>query len=66
MNLYSMLQKRDRDGTPVRVGVIGAGKFSSMFLCQAQFTPGLHIVGIAELSAQRAFEALETTGWGHD
>ena len=52
MNLYPMLQKRDRDGTPVRVGVIGAGKFSSMFLCQAQFTPGLQIVGIAELSAQ--------------
>lgn len=64
MNLYSMLQKREQDGNPVKVGVIGAGKFSSMFLCQAQYTPGLQIVGIAELSSQRAYEALETTGWG--
>ena len=66
MNLHSMLTQREQDGTPVRVGIIGAGKFSSMFLCQAQFTPGLQVVGIAELSAQRAFEALEKTGWGED
>ncbi len=66
MNLYSMLKKREQDNTPVKVGVIGAGKFSSMFLNQARFTPGLKVVGIAELSAQRAYDALETTGWGKD
>src|SRR5210317_1550035 len=66
MNLYSMLNKREQDERPVKVGVIGAGKFSSMFLNQARFTPGLQVVGIAELSAQRAYEALETTGWGKD
>lgn len=64
MNLYSMLKKREQDNNPVKVGVIGAGKFSSMFLNQARFTPGLQVMGIAELSAQRAYEALETTGWG--
>ena len=48
MNLYPMLKKRERDDAPVRVGVIGAGKFSSMFLNQARFTPGLQVVGIAE------------------
>jgi predicted homoserine dehydrogenase-like protein len=66
MNLYSMLNKREQDERPVKVGVIGAGKFSSMFLNQARFTPGLQVVGIAELSAQRAYEALKTTGWGKD
>ena len=66
MNLYTMLKQRERDNDPVKVGVIGAGKFGSMFLCQAQFTPGLQVVGIAELSAQRAYEALETTGWGRE
>lgn len=66
MNLYSMLKKREQNNTPVRVGVIGAGKFSSMFLNQARFTPGMQVMGIAELSAQRAYEALETTGWGKE
>ena len=47
MNLYSMLNKREQDERPVKVGVIGAGKFGSMFLNQARFTPGLQVVGIA-------------------
>lgn len=63
MNLYSMLKQREKDNNPVKVGVIGAGKFSSMFLSQAQFTPGLQVVGIAELVGGRAYQALETTGW---
>jgi predicted homoserine dehydrogenase-like protein len=36
MNLYRMLKNRADEGKPVRVGVIGAGKFSSMFLSQAR------------------------------
>jgi len=63
MNLYSMLQKRDAENNPVKVGVIGAGKFSSMFLSQARHTPGMQVFGIAELDANRALQALETTGW---
>ncbi|MGI9568185.1 MAG: flagellar biosynthesis protein FlgA, partial [Desulfobulbia bacterium] len=63
MNLYPMLKQRELDNNPVKVGVIGAGKFSSMFLSQARFTPGLQVTGIAELAAERAFLALETTGW---
>jgi predicted homoserine dehydrogenase-like protein len=39
-------------GAPVRVGVIGAGKFASMFLSQAPLTRGLHVVGIADLPAR--------------
>lgn len=66
MNLYTMLKQREQDNKPVRVGVVGAGKFSSMFLSQAQFTPGLQVVGIAELVAERAYQALETTGWGKE
>jgi predicted homoserine dehydrogenase-like protein len=30
MNLYSKLQQRAAAGRPVRVGLIGAGKFGSM------------------------------------
>ena len=63
MNFYDMLQKRAQDNNPVKVGVIGAGKFSSMFLSQARLTPGLQVAGIAELDPQRAVTALERTGW---
>ena len=50
MNLYAKLQQRAAQGKPVRVGLIGAGKFGSMYLAQVPRTPGVHLVGIADLS----------------
>ena len=32
MNLFKKLQARAETGDPIRVGMIGAGKFGSMFL----------------------------------
>ncbi|MGE3178894.1 MAG: NAD(P)H-dependent oxidoreductase, partial [Vicinamibacterales bacterium] len=49
-----------------RVGLIGAGKFGSMYLAQAKHTPGIHIVGIADLSPDRARVSLMRTGWAPD
>ncbi|MCS0504415.1 NAD(P)H-dependent oxidoreductase [Ancylobacter mangrovi] len=66
MNLARLLKERADAGRPVRVGLIGAGKFGSMFLSQVRTTPGLHLLGIADLSAPRARAALERTGWDAD
>jgi len=63
MNLGRMLRQRAEAGRPVRVGLIGAGKFGSMFLAQVRTTVGLHLLGVADLSAERARAALERTGW---
>jgi predicted homoserine dehydrogenase-like protein len=63
MNLYRLLRARTEEGKPVRVGVIGAGKFSSMFLSQARLTPGIQLVGIAELDPEKARQACLRTGW---
>ena len=63
MNLFRMLQQRAAEGKPLRVGMIGAGKFGSMYLAQARHTPGIHIAGIADLSPPRAAAALARTGW---
>lgn len=63
MNLARQLRARATEGRPVRVGVIGAGKFSSMFLAQVRTTPGMHLLGLADLSAERAKKALAATGW---
>jgi predicted homoserine dehydrogenase-like protein len=63
VNLYRLLQIKADEGKLIRVGVIGAGKFSSMFLSQVRLTPGLHLVGIAELEPEKARQACLKTGW---
>ena len=49
MNLAHLLNARAAAGKPVRVGLIGAGKFGSMFLAQVPHTPGLEVPIIADL-----------------
>lgn len=66
MNLNTLLLNRAETGNPVRVGIIGAGKFGSMFLSQAGHHKGFHVLGIADLSAKRAKAALERIGWTAD
>ena len=63
MNLHRMLRARAEDGRPVRVGLIGAGKFGSMFLAQARLTTGFHVMAVADLAPENARAALERTGW---
>jgi predicted homoserine dehydrogenase-like protein len=66
MNLYALLQKRLAAGLPVRVGLIGAGKFGSMFLAQVPTTEGLEVAAIADLSPDRARAACRAVGWNDD
>ncbi len=63
MNLHALLAKRNREKGPLRVGLIGAGKFGSMYLAQARSTVGIHLAAIADLIPARAVEALRRTGW---
>jgi len=63
MNLHSLLMKRNHEKGPLRIGLIGAGKFGSMYLAQAGSTAGIHVAAIADLVPARAAEALRRTGW---
>ncbi|RMF32857.1 MAG: flagellar biosynthesis protein FlgA, partial [Alphaproteobacteria bacterium] len=63
MNLHMLLKARVEAGNPLRVGLIGAGKFGSMFLAQAGRIAGIHVVGIADLAPERARSNLELVGW---
>jgi len=63
MNLFSLLNKRADANNPIRIGLIGAGKFGSMFLSQAQKTPGFHVVGIADLDPDKVRASLADVGW---
>ncbi|TDR88160.1 NAD(P)H-dependent oxidoreductase [Enterovirga rhinocerotis] len=63
MNLHRMLLERKAAGRPVTVGVVGAGKFGTMFLAQARTTDGMHVVAVADLNVQRAKSQLAMASW---
>ncbi len=63
MNLHRLLEQRRAAGKPVRVLLIGAGKFGSMFLAQVPHTPGLEVVAIADLDPPRARSSCKAVGW---
>src|SRR5688500_11641246 len=63
MSLYAKLQQRAADGKPVRIGLIGAGKFGAMYLAQVPRTPGVHLAAIADLSPGAARTNLQRVGW---
>lgn len=60
MSLHRQLAAREQ---PIRVGLIGAGKFGSMYLAQIPRTPGVHLVAIADLNPEAACRNLERVGW---
>jgi predicted homoserine dehydrogenase-like protein len=63
MNLHALLLRRNSENRPVRVVLVGAGKFGSMYLSQARRTPGIHLLAIADLAPDRARASLARVGW---
>ena len=63
MNLQSLLAARLDAGKPVRVGLVGAGKFGSMFLAQVPSIAGLEVALICDRDVDRAKAACRTVGW---
>src|SRR3984893_4019846 len=66
MSLYRLFQQRAAAGRPVRIGLVGAGKFGSMFLNQVPTMPGVEVSVIADLDPERARNACRTVGWDID
>ncbi|NJN17775.1 MAG: flagellar biosynthesis protein FlgA [Oscillochloris sp.] len=62
-DLTNLLAVRAAEHRPLRVGLIGAGKFGTMFLAQARRLKGLHVLGVADLNPQRVRAALARAGW---
>jgi predicted homoserine dehydrogenase-like protein len=63
MNLHRLALERASAGKPVKVGLIGAGKFGSMFLNQIPTMGGVEVAVIADLDPERARRACATVGW---
>ena len=66
MNLHRLLLARAAEKRPVRVVLIGAGKFGSMYLAQARRTPGIHVLAVADLAPDRARASHARVGWEAD
>ncbi|MGO3884919.1 MAG: NAD(P)H-dependent oxidoreductase [Mycetocola sp.] len=66
MNLHSLLAAREDAGRPIRVGLIGAGRFGTMYLSQARNIPGIHVAAIADINLERAKGAFALVGWPDD
>jgi predicted homoserine dehydrogenase-like protein len=63
VNLSTLCKMRAEEGRPIRVGLIGAGKFGSMFLSQVPAIPGLEVAVITDLDPDRARAACREVGW---
>ena len=66
MNLHSLLHDREQNGKPIRVGLIGAGRFGTMYLSQARNIPGIHVVAIADINTERARGSFDLVNWPTD
>ena len=66
MSLQNLISQRIDNNRPVKVALIGAGKFGSMFLSQVPTTPGLEVVIIADLIPDNAKKACKNVGWIDD
>ena len=66
MNHFAKLKERAAAGRPVRVVLIGGGKFGAMYLAQAPGTPGVHVAAVADLNPANAHANLARVGWPAD
>ena len=66
MNLHQLLSERESAGRPIRVGLIGAGRFGTMYPSQARNIPGIHVVAVADINLERARGAFHLAEWPDD
>jgi len=66
VNLHAMLKTREAEDKPLRVGLIGAGKFAAMYLAQVPKTPGIRLARIADLAPDNARANLARVGWSKE
>ena len=66
MNLHQLLAEREAEGRPIRIGLIGAGRFGTMYLSQARNIPGVHVAAVADLNIERGRGAFRLAGWPDD
>ncbi|CAN5905868.1 hypothetical protein BH23ACT11_BH23ACT11_00070 [soil metagenome] len=62
MGLRDRLEMLEREGTPIRVGLVGAGQMGRGFIAQVAGIPGMETVAVADMDPQRGLAALREVG----
>lgn len=60
--LHTKLLRREQEGRPIRVGVVGAGTFGTQIIAQTCRMQGMRIAAVADLRPERGLRALELGG----
>jgi predicted homoserine dehydrogenase-like protein len=60
--LHQRLAELEREGRPIRVGIIGAGTFGTQIVAQTCRIQGMRVAAIADLKPERAARALSLGG----
>jgi predicted homoserine dehydrogenase-like protein len=61
--LSSLLAQRERDENPIRVGLIGSGKFGTGLVAQVSKMRGMEVKAIADINLESAKEAFGAGGY---
>ena len=62
MNLRSRLEALEREDSPIRVGLVGAGQMGRGFISQVAGIPGMEVVAAADMDQERALAAFREAG----
>ena len=62
MGLRDRLEALNREGTPIRVGIVGIGQMGRGFIAQVERIPGMEVVAAADIHIESALEAFRSVG----
>ena len=62
MSIYKQLQQKELSSTPIKVCVIGCGRFGSMIIFQIKYIPGMEVSVICDLNIKRAITVASEAG----
>jgi predicted homoserine dehydrogenase-like protein len=62
VSLRKKLEALEREGTPIRVGIVGVGQMGRGFVAQVAGIPGMEVVAAADMDPERALAAFREAG----
>lgn len=62
MGLREKLEVLEREESPIRVGLVGAGQMGRGFIAQVAGIPGMEVTAVADIDPKRAMSAFEEIG----
>nr|BBH93041.1 flagellar protein FlgA [Thermogemmatispora argillosa] len=66
MNLVAELEARQREGRPIRVGLVGVGQMGAGLIAQVSQMQGMEVVAAADIETERAIAAFRACGYGEE